>query len=130
MPVFQRYRKVRFDVFHAAWPYSELLGTIGKSFPNVWVDMCWAWAMNPAQMERVLEEWLAAVPHNKIFAFGADTGTPFCTLGYAIQARAGIANVLERKVQTGEYDLKTARQVARRIMHGNAREFYSMTDEA
>lgn len=128
VPIFQRYRKVRFDLFHAGWPYSEVLGAIGKAIPNAWPDMCWAWAMNPAQMERVLSEWLAAVPHNKIFAFGGDTQSPFCTLGYAIQARTGIANVLEEKVESGRYDLRTATQVAGRIMHENAREFYSMTD--
>lgn len=126
VPIFQRYRSVRFDLFHAGWPYSELLGAIGKSFPNVWPDMCWAWAMNPAQMERIFEEWLAAVPHNKIFGFGGDTGSPFCTLGYAAQARRGIARVLERKVESGEFDLKTARQVAQRVMHRNGRDFYGM----
>ncbi len=128
VPIFQRYRNVRFDVFHAGWPYSEVLGAIGKAFPNVWLDMCWAWAMNATQMERMLGEWLSAVPHNKIFGFGGDTGTPFCTLGYAMQARRGIANVLEAHVQSGLYDLATAKQVARRIMHENARGFYGMTD--
>jgi len=128
VPIFQRYRKVRFDVFHASWPYSGLLAAIGKALPNVWLDLCWAWSMNPARMERALDEWLAAVPHNKIFGFGADTGSPFCTLGYAIQARLGIAAVLDRKVERGEYDLETAKQVARRIMHENGQEFYGMED--
>jgi hypothetical protein len=53
-PVLERYREVRFDLFHAGWPYSELLGAIGKAFPNVYLNMCWAWGMNPAQMERIL----------------------------------------------------------------------------
>jgi len=126
IPVLQRYKTVRFDLFHACWPYSEVATAIGKTLPNVYLDLCWAWAMNPAQMERVLDEWLAAVPHNKIFAFGADTGTPFATLGYAVQARQGIANVLERKVQRGEYDAATAEDVARRIMHANAQQVYGM----
>jgi hypothetical protein len=38
-------------------------------------------------MERILDEWLATVPCNKIFAFGADTGSAFMMLGYATQAR-------------------------------------------
>ena len=125
IPVFQKYRTVKFDIFHAGWPFSEILGSIGKEFPNVWLDMCWAWAMNPVQMERILDEWLATVPCNKIFAFGADTGSPFMMLGYATQARHGIANVMDRKVRRQEFDTKTAEFVARRIMNQNALEFFS-----
>ena len=124
IPVFQKYRTVKFDIFHAGWPFSEILGSIGKEFPNVWLDMCWAWAMNPVQMERILDEWLATVPSNKIFAFGADTGSPFMMLGYATQARQGIANVMERKVRRKEFDTQTAEFVARRIMNQNALEFF------
>ena len=77
-------------------------------------------------MERILDEWLSAVPCNKIFAFGADTTSPFMMVGYAIQARHGIANVLERKVQRKEFDTDTAKFVAKRIMNQNAREFFSL----
>lgn len=126
VPIFQRYRSVRFDVFHAGWPYCEVLGAIAKAFPNVYPDMCWAWAMNPVQMERVLIEWLGAVPHNKICAFGGDTGTPFCTLGYALQARRGIARALRAWTESGGWDQATAAAVARRIMHENGRELYRM----
>ncbi len=45
-------------------------------------------------------------------------------IGYAEQARNGIANVLEKKINSGEYDLDTAKFVAERIMHQNAEEFY------
>ncbi len=126
IPLFLRYRNVRFDVFHASWPFSEFIASVGKTFPNVWLDMCWAWAMNPVQMERTLDEWLACVPNNKIFGFGGDTWNPFSMIGYAEQARKGIANVLEKKVSTGEYDLETARFVAERIMHKNAEEFFGI----
>lgn len=126
IPILQRYRAVRFDLFHAGWPFSEVTAAIGKEFPNVWLDLCWAWSMSPRHMERTLDEWLATVPHNKLFAFGGDTGLPFNTVGYAQQARRGVANVLERKVESSEYDVPTARRVAQRIMHQNAQEFYGM----
>lgn len=125
IPIFRQYKQVRFDVFHAAWPYCELMGSVAKEFPNVWLDMCWAWAMSPVQMERVLDEWLAVVPNNKIFLFGADTGNPFAEVGYAQQARRGLARVLSKKISSGEYDLPTARYVARRLMHENPAAFFS-----
>jgi hypothetical protein len=116
---------VRFDVFHASWPYSAFIGAAAKEFPNVWLDLCWAWAMNPVQMERILDEWLAAVPCNKIFAFGADTGNPFAQVGYAVQARKGIASVLNRAVEQGYMTPETAEFTARRIMFENALEFFN-----
>ena len=124
IPIFIQYPDLRFDLFHAAWPWSELLGAIGKHFPNVWLDMCWAWTMNPIQMERILNEWLSAVPSNKILAYGSDTLSPFPVIGYAQQARNGIASTLEKKILRGEYSKKTAQFVASRIMHENARELY------
>ncbi len=126
IPVFQRYRKVRFDIFHAGWPYSEAAGAIGKAFPNVHLNMCWAWSMSPVQMQRTLDEWLSCVPSNRIFAFGGDTGSPFPMVGYALQAREGIARVLEHKVEREGWDPETARQVARRIMHINPRRLYGL----
>jgi len=124
VPLFQKYRKVTFDLFHAGWPYSEFIGAVAKEFPNVWIDLCWAWAINPVQMERILDEWLSCVPSNKIFGFGADTDSPFPVVGYALQARQGIAHVMERKIASGEYDIDTAKFVARRIMHENACEVF------
>ena len=124
VPVFRAYRDVRFDIFHASWPWANFIGAVAKELPNVWLDLCWAWAMSPIETERVLDEWLAAVPCNKIFAFGGDTTSPFQEVGYALQARQGIARVLERKLARGEYDEQTAAFVARRIMHENARDFF------
>jgi predicted TIM-barrel fold metal-dependent hydrolase len=126
LPVFEKYRRVRFDVFHASWPWDPELGAVAKNYPNVHPDMCWAWAMNPAAMERALSEWLDAVPFNKIFGFGADTGLPFCDVGYAVQARIGIASVLERKIESGCFSRSTAEEIASAIMLGNGEEFFAL----
>jgi predicted TIM-barrel fold metal-dependent hydrolase len=126
IPVFERYREVRFDVFHASWPWTSELGAIAKNYPNVYPDMCWAWAMNPTESERTLAEWLDGVPFNKIFAFGADTGLPWCEVGYSIQARLGIARVLEKKVRKGFFSEATAREVASAIMLENGERFHGI----
>ena len=64
--------------------------------------------------------------HEHQRGYGGDTGLPFAMVGYAAQARDGIARVLERKVDRGDYDLATARRVARRILRKNARELYRL----
>lgn len=126
LPVIEKYRTVRFDLFHASWPWTSEMGAIGKNYPNVWLDMCWAWTMNPAQSERALSEWLDAVPFTKIFGYGADSGVPWMNVGYSLQARQGMANVLEHKVERGEMSTVTACEVADRIMLDNGVEFYGL----
>ena len=125
-PIFEKYRRVRFDIFHASWPWSSELGAMAKNYPNVYPDLCWAWTMNPAQSQQALSEWLDAVPFNKIFGYGADTGQPWCNTGYALQARIGIARVLEEKIEAGYFSQATAEEVASAIMLRNGEEFYGL----
>jgi hypothetical protein len=49
--------------------------------------------------------------HQSEWAFGGDTWSPFGTVGYAKQARIGIANCLNRKIQRGKYSQSTAEMV-------------------
>lgn len=124
IPVLKTYRNCRFDLFHASWPHCRTLGAMAKSFPNIWIDMCWGWTISPEAMEQALGEWLSEVPSNKIFAFGGDTSTPINTLGYALQARRGVANVLEKKVRKGFLSEATARDVAQAILWKNGQTFF------
>ncbi len=126
LPILERYRSVRFDLFHASWPWTSELGTIGKNYPNVWLDLCWMWAMNPTEAERALSEWLDGVPYNKIFGYGADTRWPWCNVGYSLQAKLGIARVLEAKIAAGYLSPTTAREVADAILLGNGEAFYGL----
>lgn len=126
IPVFEKYRTARFDIFHASWPWASELGAVAKNYPNVWADMCWAWAMNPVETERALSEWLDGVPFNKIFAYGADTGLPWCNVGYSLQAKLGIARVLEKKIEAGYFGQSTAEEIADQIMLVNGKEFFGL----
>ena len=128
LPFIIRYPRVRFDLFHAGWPYTEEHAVIGKEFPNVWLNLCWAWAMNPVTMERALDSWLASVPHTKIFGYGGDTGNPICEYGYAQQARIGIARVLEKWMARGDMTLEDAKAVATDIMLRNGCRFHNLAE--
>ncbi|MEA3408397.1 MAG: amidohydrolase family protein [Chloroflexota bacterium] len=126
IPIFDRYRSVRFDIFHASWPWASELGAIAKNYPNVWPDMCWAWTMNPTESARALSEWLDGVPFNKIFAYGADTGLPWCNVGYSLQAKRGVARVLEEKIAADLISESTAEEIADCIMLENGKTFFDL----
>jgi predicted TIM-barrel fold metal-dependent hydrolase len=124
VPLLLRSPQTRFDLFHAGWPYHHEAGVIGKHFPNVWLNLCWAWTMNPVTMGEALDAWLDATPHNKIFAFGSDTSHPLCVYAYAMQARDGVARVLQRRMDRGDMDAALAREVAAAILFDNAAQFH------
>ena len=126
IPIFEKYRTARFDVFHASWPWASELGAIAKNYPNVWADMCWAWAMNPTESVRALSEWLDGIPFNKIFAYGADAELPWSNVGYSLQAKIGIGKVLEEKIEAGSITEETAEEIADCIMLKNGEEFFGV----
>jgi len=128
VPFIIRYPRVRFDLFHAGWPYTEEHAVIGKEFPNVWLNLCWAWTMNPVTMGQALDSWLGSVPHKKIFEYGGDTNIPICEYGYAQQARIGIAKVLEKWIDRGDMTIGDAKEVAGDIMLRNGCRFHNLAE--
>ena len=126
VPLILTYRGTRFELFHAGWPYCDVLGTMGKHYPNVWLSMVWAWTMNPITMERTLDAWLDGVPMNKIVGFGGDTHHPICTYGYAVQAREGIARTLQSRIDRGAMDVALAKEAARAILLTNGCELHGL----
>ena len=75
---------------HTAYPYSDELVSIAKHYPNVWVDLCWAWSIDPYSSTDFVRRFLHAVPSNKLFGFGGDTFWPTAAVAYSIQARRGL----------------------------------------
>jgi len=126
VPLLTQYPQLRFDLFHAGWPYHHEMGTIGKAFPNVWVNLCWAWTMNPSTMETALDAFLDGVPHNKILGFGSDCHNPLLVYGYARQAREGIARVLQRRIDRGDMDRDLAGEVATAILLENGKQLHGL----
>ncbi|MEW6751617.1 MAG: amidohydrolase family protein [Candidatus Latescibacterota bacterium] len=102
-----RYPETRFVLLHMGYPYTGETLALAKHFPNVWVDMCWAWSCDPQEARAFLRRFLHTVPHNKLLAFGGDTGWPTSTVAYALQARRWLGRALQDEVDEG---LVTERQ--------------------
>ncbi len=118
-PLLARYPDARFVLMHTAYPYSDELVSIAKHYPNVWVDLCWAWSIDPYSSTDFVRRFLHAVPSNKLFGFGGDTQWPTSAVAYAAQARRGIQRALEAEIAEGELSEQKAIAIARRLMHDN-----------
>jgi len=124
--LFMKYPKTGFDIYHISYPYQEELVTISKNFPNVTIDFCWMWVINPAAARRALSDMLDAVPANKIHGFGGDYMFVEGTYGHAIIAKREIARVLCEKVEDGRFSEDYAIEVGRMLLCDNAMENFEL----
>jgi len=122
-----RYLDARFVLMHIAYPYQQEVLALGKHYRNVWVDLCWAWSIDPRTAQEWLRTFLHAAPINKVFDFGGDTHWPTAATMYALQARRGIATALAAEVAAGALDEDQAIEVADRIMHRNQYDCFDLS---
>lgn len=121
------HRDVRFDLFHANWPYSGELLYLAKNFPNVHIDFCWANIIDPVYCQRLFQQALSSVPHSKIHGYGSDFGgQPDHAWAHARIARDNIAIALSEMVDMDYLGLDDAKEVARAWLFENANEFFRL----
>ncbi|MBN2130380.1 MAG: amidohydrolase family protein [Sedimentisphaerales bacterium] len=122
----RRAPETRFVFMHICYPYYEELLAAAKHYANAYVDMCWAWIINPVAAKDFLKKFLVTAPANKILTFGGDYIPVEPVLGHAVVARRGIALALSELVEEGWLTLADALALVDPIMHGNAREIFDL----
>ncbi|MBN1298671.1 MAG: amidohydrolase family protein [Actinobacteria bacterium] len=122
--LFLKYKKCRFDIFHAGFPYSSELITIAKQFPNVYFDFCWIQQVSFALYGEILNLAIETIPSNKIFAFGGDNFIVECTYGSQKKARKIISDVLYKKITENYFSFDEAVKFAEKILYHNPVEVY------
>jgi predicted TIM-barrel fold metal-dependent hydrolase len=125
--VLELHRDVRFDLFHANWPYSGDLLFLAKNYPNVTIDFCWANIIDPVYCQRLFRQALSCVPHGKIHAYGSDFGG--CAdraWAHAEIARDNIAMALAEMVDDDYLDVDDAKEVAAAWMFENPNAFFRL----
>lgn len=125
-PLLAQYPGTRFVLMHDSYPHDFELAALAKHYPNVWVDMCWAWSIDPHSATDFVRRMIHTVPANKLFAFGGDSFWPTATVGYAIQARRGLTQALQAEVDGGQLTEKQAIGLAQRFMQGNQRACFDL----
>ncbi|MBI5397224.1 MAG: amidohydrolase family protein, partial [Verrucomicrobia bacterium] len=125
-PILKKYPRARFVLMHVAYPYTDELVALGKSFPNAYVDLCWGWGIDPFTTGDFVRRMIHAAPANKLFAFGADTRWPNAAVAYAVQARRWLTRALQAEVDDGLMTEHEAFTFATRIMLANQEECFNL----
>lgn len=120
------YPAARFVLMHIAYPYSDELLALAKHYPNVWVDMCWSWSINPRTAGEFVRRAVHSVPANKLFAFGGDTRWPASIIGYVTQARNGLTRALQAEIAEGFLTERDAVTFATRVLRTNQEECFDL----
>jgi predicted TIM-barrel fold metal-dependent hydrolase len=118
------HRNARFDFFHIAYPYQDEMIAIAKQHPNAYVDLCWAWIINPTACVRFLKEFITAAPANKLVTFGGDMMPIELVPGHAAVARQGIAQALHELLEEDWLTEADIEPLAQRLMNGSAHELF------
>jgi len=125
--VLELHQDVRFDLFHANWPYGGELLFLAKNYPNVTIDFCWANIIDPIYCQNLFKQALSSVPHSKIHGYGSDFGGHADRAwAHASIARDNIAIALSDMVDIEYLDLDEAKEVARMWLFDNANEFFRL----
>lgn len=124
-PVILGHLDTNFVLMHIDYPYQDEAIAMAKHFANVYVDMCWAWIINPSACVRFLKEFLMAVPACKLFTFGGDYLPVELVPGHAAIARQGISQAITELVEEHWLAEDDAPALIDRIMRGNAHDLFN-----
>jgi predicted TIM-barrel fold metal-dependent hydrolase len=116
----------RFVFFHICYPYYEEMISVAKQFHNAYMDMCWAWILNPVAAKDFLKKYVVTAPVNKLFPFGGDYSPVEPVLGHSIIAKNGIAMALSELVEEGYISMNDALRYTDVLMHENAERFFEL----
>jgi len=129
LPLVHAFRQVKFDLFHAGYPYSRELGMMAKHSPNVWLNMAWMYVITMEGSRQTLNEWIDLVPGDRLLGFGSDVGWPEFIYGHLVMARSCIADVLVTKVERDFLSEEAALSLVHQMLTDNAVALYGLAGE-
>lgn len=117
---------VEFDLFHGGWPYLGEFLFLGKNYPNVNLDMCWANTIDPDYSVEFFRRGLMTVPHSKINGFGGDTHLFETQIGSLLLARDNMAIALAGLVEDEWLGVDEAESIARAWLFENPNRIFRL----
>jgi hypothetical protein len=114
--IIARHPGQKFQCFLASMHANQTLATFCRELPNLSLAGYWWHNFFPSFIPRIMSERLDMVSTNKLVGFFSDAYTSEWAYAKAVMVRKCLARVLAEKVTTGQYDVKLALEVARRIL--------------
>jgi predicted TIM-barrel fold metal-dependent hydrolase len=124
-------RKTKFVMVHGGWPFVHEIGAL-LTKPNAYLDFsAQDLLFPPAVLAGTLHEWLSYVPEKILF--GTDAYPYSDEMGWeesawiaSKTAREALGRALTDMVRAGEITPRRARELARMVLHDNAKALYGL----
>jgi predicted TIM-barrel fold metal-dependent hydrolase len=127
IPVLELHRNVKFDLFHANWPYGGEWLFLGKNYPNVYLNFCWANIIDPIYCQNLFQQCVSVVPHGKVFAYGSDfVGQADHAWAHVSIMQENLAIALSNLVEIEYLSINEAQTIAVRWLYQNPNEFFKL----
>jgi uncharacterized protein len=125
--IVEKHTDAVFDIYHMGIPFIRETAFLGKNYPNVFLNMCWAHSVSESMVLNSLDEWIDIVPTNKIIAFGGDVITlPQHAVGMLEVAKQNICRGLARRIERDRLDMAGAKKILKDWFYENPVRIYGL----
>jgi hypothetical protein len=123
--LFLKYPEAKFDLFHGAFPWTDEIASLGKMFPNVYINLVWLPQISREKAVSALDVMFDCVPYNKFF-WGGDCGLIEESAGSLEYGKDVVSEVLAKRVKRGLLTENVALEIVYRIFRENAIEVFKL----
>jgi len=124
--VIDAHPNVRFDIFHAGYPWMEDVCGLVHNYPNVYADLCWLPIISTTAAVRFIKEILE-VGNLGSMMWGSDTWRSEESYGAVLAAREAIARALCEMMEDGYLTMEDAKEICRAILYENAERVFHIS---
>ena len=121
----QSHPETTFVLMHANWPYWGELEQMAKRYPNLHLDLSWAFMLGPAEAVRMLQSFWTSVPANKLL-WGGDCYYVEESYGAQMQARRVATEALARLMEMDQITEAEAIELAVRLFCTNGLKVFPL----
>ena len=125
IPFLMRYPEGKFDIYHLGYPWIRESIMLAKGFSNVYIDLCWVYAISQKAATEALDEIIETIPTNKVIGFGGDffyEGVEN-TYGVLEMAKESLVKVLASRISNGYMDIDSGIEIMKKYFYGNVKNY-------
>ncbi len=124
--ILQQYPRLRFDLFHGGYPWTDAMAGLAHLFRNIWLDLCWLPQVSTFAAEETLNIWLDVTDSCEKILWGSDTMTAEEAFGTVLAVEHFLSRALTRRVEMDLTDVEGACELAEKILHHNPRKLLNI----
>lgn len=113
--LFSKYPRVKFDLFHIGYPYWGVTAALAKTYPNVFIDMCWSHIISPVSARNALSIFWTWCRSTRYPVLAGTMQSLTAIYGHLKIARENIARVLAEKIGDRILTVSQAVRIAERF---------------